>query len=94
MSELVCKQERLARISCREAVADSKLAFAADISVSGVEIVEARVDKRVYHFVEFIVVDLVALHRKAHASEAEVFLDLGKAHCVFSFNLSFFLKYA
>lgn len=53
-----------------------RLAFSAQIAVSRVEIIEARVQKCVDHFRRLCQTDPAVLHRKAHEAEAEVLFDM------------------
>ena len=85
VGKLVGKNEGIARVSCRETVADSSLALSVKVAVRGVEIVKARTDEGVYHSVELVVIDLVVFHREAHTAKSKILFDLIKA--IFHFKL-------
>ena len=53
-----------------------RLSFSAQIAVSRVEIIEARVQKCVDHFRRLCQIDPAVLYRKAHEAEAEVLFDM------------------
>ena len=64
-------------------------ALALQIAVRRVKIVEACVQKCVYHSVRFRDIDLAVLHRKAHKAKTEVLFD--PFHVRFSFRIIFFI---
>ena len=76
--ELIRERIRLAGIAARNAAFDRLLALAAEISVGGVKVIKARLDKSVCHLNKFLVPDLAAIHRKTHTAEAEVLFNLLK----------------
>ena len=74
--ELVRQDVALARIAARETCADGQLAFAVDIAVGRVEIVEAARKEQVRHPFDLLDIHLFAEHRQTHAAEAEIAFDL------------------
>ena len=77
--ELVGKHEGIPRVAVHNAFAHCDFAFAAQITVGGIEIIEARRNEFIRHPAEFGIVDRFALHRKAHTPEAEVLFHIFKA---------------
>ena len=74
--QLVRQDIAVAGIAARETFAQRKLAFALQIAVRGVEVVEARAQKGVDHFRRLRDVDLFALHRQAHEAKAKILFDV------------------
>ena len=74
--QLVGQYVAVARIAAGKTGFQCFLALALQISVRGVKIVEARVQKSVNHTVRLGYVNFAVLHRQTHTSEAEIFPDL------------------
>lgn len=72
--QLVRQDIALARVAARQTLAQGQLALALQIAAGRVEVVKARVQKRVDHAAGLRRVDVLAVHRQAHA--AEVLFDL------------------
>ena len=70
--QLVRQHIAAARIAAGETGLQRRLALALQIAVGCVEIIEARIQKRVDHFCRFCQVDLAVFHRQAHKDETEV----------------------
>ena len=73
--QLVGQDIAVAGIAAGEAGLQRGLALALQIAVGGIEVVEARVQKRVHHAACLREVDLAVLHRQKHAAEDEVLFD-------------------
>ena len=76
--ELIREDVAFAGVTGGEAFLQRLFAFTADVIVCGIEIIEAVFEEGIDHFREFDIVDGFAVHREAHAAEAEVFLVIGK----------------
>ena len=57
-----------------------------------VEIIEARRDKGIGHATEFRMIDLLAVHRKPHAAEAEISANLREKLILFHSSVSFLCR--
>ena len=79
--ELICGSATLGAAAWHQIPAyyQGKLAFAVDIRVRRVEIVESRRKEPIDHRLEIVQIDFVLLgHAHAHAPEAEILFDLRK----------------
>ena len=89
LRQLVRQDVAVAQITARQAGLERLFALALQIAVRRVKIVEACVQKCVYHTVRLRDIDLAVLHRKAHKAKAEVLFD--PFHVRFSFRIIFFI---
>ena len=89
LRQLVRQDVAVAQITARQAGLERLFALALQIAVRRVKIVEACVQKCVYHAVRLRDIDLAVLHRKAHKAKTEVLFD--PFHVRFSFRVIFFI---
>ena len=75
------------RIAARQAGLERLFALALKIAVRRIEVVEARLQKRIDHPSGFLKVHAFPVHRQAHAAKAEILLDV--VHPVHPFKALF-----
>ena len=85
--QLVRQHVAFARIAARQAGLERLFAFALKIAVRRIEVVEARLQKRIDHPSGFLKVHAFPVHRQAHAAKAEILLDV--VHPVHPFKALF-----
>ena len=85
--QLVGQNIVLTRIAARQAGLERLFAFALKIAVRRIEVVEARLQKRIDHPSGFLKVHAFPVHRQAHAAKAEILLDV--VHPVHPFKALF-----
>ena len=78
VGQFVREQIAVSGIAGGQALAEGGLAFAAVVAVGRVEVVEAGLEEGIRHPANLGGVDLLAVHREAHAAEAEFAADLGE----------------
>ena len=66
----------LTRVAAGQALADGQFAFPVDIAVRRVEVVKARLQKVVDHFLDLLGVHVLPQHGQTHAAKAEISFDL------------------
>ena len=74
--ELVCEHVAVARVALCDRLAEGCFAFAGDIAVRGIKIIEARRHQAVDHGPHLRLIHVLADHRQAHEPEAEAAVDL------------------
>jgi hypothetical protein len=71
-------------VTARQTFAQSDLALSGKITVRGIEIIEACVDKGIDHLREFGVVNVAVFKkRQSHTAEAKILFDFGKHRFIF-----------
>ena len=80
VGELVRQDVLLPGVTAGEGHLQGRLALALDVAVGSIEVVEAPVQKGVYHALGLLYVYLFPIHRQTHTAEAEVLFD--SVHCV------------
>ena len=84
--QLVCQNVPVTGIPAGQAGLQRRLAFALQIAVGGVKIVEASVQKGIHHPIHFGNVHLFALHRQTHTAKAQLLIGSKNIHSTIPFR--------
>ena len=84
--ELIGEDIAISGIAGGEAFFKRDLTCSAEIAVRGVEIVKSVFNKRVYHTGKLGVIDLIAVHGKAHTAESKILFYVSKRHIFVLFS--------
>ena len=85
--QLVGEDVLIAGVTAGQTGSERGFAFALNVAMRGVKIVEAFSEKGIDHLPGLVEIDLAALHRQAHCAETEILFD----SIYFSPILSFFI---
>ena len=96
VGQLVGENITVAGIAAGQTLPQGQLAFAAQIAVGGVEVVETRLQKGVHHPAGLEYVHRAVLHGQAHCAKAKILFDPfhSRSSSFFQFNVPVFSAYS
>ena len=88
ISQFIGQKKLTPVISFRHAVTDRRFRLPADIAVRRVKVIKPGFDKGICHPAKLLVIDLVAVHRQPHTTEAEIPVNLREEPTVLHISTS------